>query len=97
MVDAIQSLEKWFAENCNGEWEHGIGVKIETLDNPGWGVKIDLSGTPHEMKTFAPVEIERTERDWLYCNVEASVFIAAGGAFNLAEIIEIFLVWTREN
>jgi hypothetical protein len=28
-------LEAWYASRCDGEWEHGYGISIETLDNPG--------------------------------------------------------------
>jgi hypothetical protein len=38
-------LAEWYIKNCNGDWEHQYGVKIETLDNPGWHVEIDLIGT----------------------------------------------------
>lgn len=29
-------LSNWHKLNCNGDWEHTYGIKIETLDNPGW-------------------------------------------------------------
>jgi hypothetical protein len=39
----------WFARSyeaqCNGDWEHGFGASIDTLDNPGWLLKVDLAGT----------------------------------------------------
>lgn len=41
-VTAIQRIRTWFAGQCDGDWEHQNGVKIETTDNPGWSVKIDL-------------------------------------------------------
>ncbi|MEV8403368.1 Imm53 family immunity protein [Streptomyces niveus] len=35
-------LRNWYAQQCDGEWEHERGVRIATLDNPGWTVSIDL-------------------------------------------------------
>jgi Immunity protein 53 len=28
------SVEEWYSRQCNGEWEHGFGVEIATIDNP---------------------------------------------------------------
>ena len=44
-ASAFSLLSDWYESNCNDDWEHGYGVKIETLDNPGWLVQIDLFGT----------------------------------------------------
>ena len=33
---SLSALENWYAGQCNGVWEHGCGVRIDTLDNPGW-------------------------------------------------------------
>ena len=41
----IKDLENWYFSNCNEDWEHQFGVKIDTLVNPGWRVEIDLEGT----------------------------------------------------
>jgi hypothetical protein len=38
-------LQGWYAAQCDGDWEHERGVKIETLDNPEWAIRIDLEGT----------------------------------------------------
>lgn len=41
----LSRLERWFAAHCDGDWEHGYGVQIQTTDNPGWLVKIGIDGT----------------------------------------------------
>ena len=41
-------LAKWHRRQCNGEWEHRHGIKIETTDNPGWMVVIDIEDTDAE-------------------------------------------------
>ena len=30
------AISQWFDSHCNGQWEHHLGVTIETCDNPGW-------------------------------------------------------------
>ncbi|WP_425518070.1 Imm53 family immunity protein [Polymorphospora rubra] len=47
-------LQSWYREQCDEEWEHEYGVRITTLDNPGWLVEIDLIGT----------EMEGCVREW---------------------------------
>jgi hypothetical protein len=41
----IQGLQNWYLAKCDGDWEHEFGISIETLDNSGWMVTIDLSNT----------------------------------------------------
>lgn len=88
-------LERFYARNCDGDWEHEFGVKIETLDNPGWSVSIDLVRTTLECKHFERREIERSEEDWIHCSVEKAIWKAFGGAHNLIEILEIFREWAE--
>lgn len=39
----IEWLQNWYKSQCDGDWEHYYGIKIETLDNPGWDVSIDIN------------------------------------------------------
>jgi len=38
-------LQQWYLQQCDGDWEHGYGLHIGTLDNPGWTVDVNLAGT----------------------------------------------------
>ena len=51
-MDILGDPQKWYAANCHGGWEHYFGVVIETLDNPGWLVKIDLEETTLDGKHY---------------------------------------------
>lgn len=93
MIDLIQRLQFWFACKCNGEWEHQHGIRIDTLDNPGWAVKIDLTDTPLHDRSFKAIDIERTELNWLKCQVKDGTFEGFGGPNNLVEILDSFLNW----
>jgi hypothetical protein len=65
MTEGISLLEKWYVDRCNGDWEHQWGVKIGTLDNPGWTLDIDLNQTKAENRELEHTKIERAENDWI--------------------------------
>jgi hypothetical protein len=92
-MTSLNRLTKWYASQCNGDWEHRYGVKIETLDNPGWLVEIDLLGTKGENKSVDRTKLEKTENDWIQYWVENRKFHAACGPGNLSEVIDIFCDW----
>ena len=95
-VTALDKLTSWYRAQCNGDWEHSYGITIQTLDNPGWLVTIDLTGTDLEKRSFVPLlrGDHETDHDWIHCKVESGKFTGAGGAGKLAEIIEVFMDWT---
>ena len=51
-MELLLKLQKWYASQCDGHWEHSSGITIESMDNPGWWVKINLKGTSLENKKF---------------------------------------------
>ena len=63
----FQWLINWFKKHCNGDWEHTYGIRIGTLDNPGWSIKISINETELESKNFTELEINRSEEDWVFC------------------------------
>lgn len=97
MADALAALEDWFAGTCDGDWEHGWGVRISTLDNPGWSLDIDLAGTPLSGRPLDPVRDERSEHDWVHCWIDGEVFKGRGGPKNLSEILLLFLRWSARH
>jgi Immunity protein 53 len=93
----VAALEQWYVKQCNGEWEHSYGVHIDTLDNPGWHVRIDLHETQKQDSSFERVVIDRTETDWIQYWVEKKEFHIACGPTNLSEAIQIFVRWFDSN
>ena len=93
----LERLQSWYRDQCNEDWEHSFGVKIDTLDNPGWMVKIDLRETSLEQKAFAPFSRGDSEADadWIACKLEAEQFVGCGGAANLGELLRTFLDWAE--
>jgi hypothetical protein len=92
-VPPIEFLQSWYLAQCNGEWEHVQGVTIETLDNPGWMVTIDLLGTALEDQPMVPLRAERAPNDWLVCEVDHNRFRGQGDGQKLGQIILIFERW----
>lgn len=88
-------LQAWYGSQCNGDWEHGYGVEIGTLDNPGWRVSINVSGTALEGKPRKRVKVDRGEHDWCHTWVEEGAFQAACGPLNLGEALHAFRVWAQ--
>ena len=99
MDGILQALQKWYADQCDGEWEHRYGIEISTLDNPGWLVKIDLVGTELEARSFEPIAdnvdasgFQHSDR-WLHCSVTDGVWQGAGDESKLHMILQTFLAW----
>jgi hypothetical protein len=104
-MNPIDWLQQWYFEQCNDLREHRHGITIETLDNPGWRVKVDLEGTAMQGVSMAevghPGEINHAgiqgRQDWLHCQVEENRFVGAGGPFSLVFICETFKRWVEGN
>ncbi len=96
MTDELQELQSWYESQCDGDWEHTYGMEIGTLDNPGWGVEIDLAETELEGRAFVKVSVMEPEREWLTCEVAGRQFRGMGGSPMLGRILRTFLDWARE-
>jgi hypothetical protein len=91
-------LMDWFSSQCNGEWEHGAGITIESIDNPGWMLKIELAGTPLEGKPFLPQRPDLTNLDyWWTAKIEDGKFCAYCGPKDLSSILGIFRSWAENS
>lgn len=93
--DALTWLQGWYAAHVDGDWEHQSGITIETLDNPGWRIRIDLAHTELESVPFERFELHRSEHDWLVLWIEGRGWEGACGPLNLGEAIHAFRVWVQ--
>jgi hypothetical protein len=91
MKDLLKQLQGWYASQCGEDWEHSYGVKIDTLDNPGWMLVVDLVDTEFSELSVPMDRIDRTDADWAQHEVVDGRFVACGGALNLEELIVRFL------
>ena len=100
-MNNFDRLDRWYINQCNGDWEHQYGIVIETLDNPGWWVKIDLIGTSLEGKEFEEISegINKSHHpisdDWIHCRLDNNKFDGAGDPIKLERIISVFLDWAE--
>jgi hypothetical protein len=89
---------QWYAAHCDGEWEHGSGIKLTTLDNPGWRLKINIADTELQHVPFASVEYQLTDDiSWWRCWRDEAVFHAACGVNNLNAVIDVFIAWANNH
>jgi len=102
-MSSLQELQEWYLSQCNEDWEHTYGVSIETLDNPGWSLEVELTDTYLEAKEFNEQsygvgnEAESSGENWIICKVKDNKFIGYGGPRKLEEIINVFLWWAKSN
>ncbi|WP_339147163.1 MULTISPECIES: immunity 53 family protein [unclassified Sutcliffiella] len=100
-MGTLSWIQKWYFEQCNGDWEHGYGIRIDTIDNPGWSVMISIEDTDVRHKPFERADIERTNTDWIFCKTDynpewdAFHFVGFGGPENLEEILDVFKEWVE--
>jgi hypothetical protein len=99
--DLLRALQSWYARQCDGEWEHRSGVKIETCDNPGWWVRVDLVGTELQARPFQRLAENVDEAGfpqgerWLHCSIQDGVWHGAGDETKLPILLQTFLTWAE--
>jgi hypothetical protein len=91
----LAELQAWYLRQCDGDWEHQAGVKIDTLDNPGWCIKIDLAGTLLSTRPFSPIDIRTDEQHWLVCRREDDRWCGYCGPEMLGPALRTFLDWAH--
>src|SRR5262245_9042118 len=94
MASTLQRLCAWYRSQCDGEWEHHQGVKVGTLDNPGWWVEISLRGTPLESVPFDDhKDLYQHETEWIHCRRDGQTFQIDCGSERLEAALQVFLDW----
>jgi hypothetical protein len=97
-MSALDKLQDWYAHQCDGNWEHTYGIKLDTLDNPGWWLRVELTDTVLEDREFTASSygMDNNEGDsrWLFCTVAENTFDGSAGPRQLEELINVFLKWS---
>lgn len=105
-MSILEKLQLWYDQHCDGDWEHSYGISIETLDNPGWSVKIDLTNTllediPFQSVKYGDIELRYDDRsapcEWINCYRDGEAFFGLASARNLETVLKIFLDWAEAN
>ena len=100
MDSELKRLCEWISGQCNGKWEHDYGVTLETCDNPGWILTVDLKGTRLENKPFVPIREGDFSHNcplppWIDCHVENGVFSGGIDLNRLPVLLNLFLNWAK--
>ena len=102
--DNLDWLSRWYLAQCDNDWEHTYGVKIDTLDNPGWSLKIELTDTDLRERAFERVTHGKPTDDldewrrtgsWWIASVNDGAFEAHCGPLDLPTVIGIFRQWAE--
>lgn len=103
--DNLSWLSQWYLSQCDSDWEHSYGVKIETLDNPGWSFKIELTDIALQGRAFERVSYGKISDDleewqhtgsWWIALVKGDVFEASCGPLDLSAAIGVFRRWVEQ-
>jgi len=93
----VEWLQDFYRRLCDSDWEHAYGFDISTLDNPGWKVAFNLTDTKLSRCDFNNIELNRTDDNWIFCEVKEDIFLGRGGTHNLDELLGIFRNWVEQN
>ncbi|MCZ8158682.1 MAG: Imm53 family immunity protein [Rhizobiaceae bacterium] len=92
---ALFRLNRWFLSQCDQDWEHGDGIELRTLDNPGWLLRIDIGGTELEKAKLS--EVLEVGDNFLYIKRELHngkmKIVGSCCAIRLDEMLEKILNW----
>jgi len=89
-MSTIAWLQQWYIAQCDDEWEHEYGIKIETMDNPGWLIKIDLKYTNMEDVRIKTSTTNSSHDDWYTIEIVDSVFTGLSSFNNLEILLKKF-------
>jgi hypothetical protein len=87
---AFVFLTEWFMAQCNGDWEHDEGIRIETLDNPGWALDVRIANTELEGSVTDWHRDETSEHVWVHWRSTGQAFEARCGPKDLARALAAF-------
>ncbi|WP_433366812.1 Imm53 family immunity protein [Actinoplanes sp. CA-142083] len=86
----FEFLASWYVAHCDGEWEHEFGVRIETVDNPGWNLRVDIIGTEMEGRIATRGRREFEGGGWLIVESDGRSFEASCDAMSLRLAVQEF-------
>jgi len=85
----IMWIQNWYHSQCDGDWEHECGLKIISIDNPGWDITVDIVKIDFS-KEIDWRYFETSENDWFGYKIEDSYFSASGDPTKLEFLLQLF-------
>ncbi|MEY8762086.1 MULTISPECIES: Imm53 family immunity protein [Clostridium] len=89
----IEVLQEWYKNISQNSM--CMGIHIETVDNSGWCVCIDLFETAYENRSFQTVYMRKSRSNWFKCTKKNGLFKGSGGVQNLEDILKVFYCWIK--
>lgn len=93
-MEILKWLETWYSEHCDGDWEHSFGIKIDTIDNPGWSIEIDLNETEYADRQLDYKLKEISADNWYGIKIE--IYKAVCDPSKLESMLLEFKKWTEK-
>ncbi|MFF4837155.1 Imm53 family immunity protein [Streptomyces sp. NPDC001315] len=88
--DPLNTLVRWYAAQCDGDWEHEFGVRLASLDNPGWSIEVDLLGTAAEARLMPKQRTDDDRGRWMIAWSDGEMFRASCDPGSLERMLEVF-------
>lgn len=96
-LDPVEFLAAWYAQQCDGDWEHDSGVLITTLDNPGWSLQVNIRDTDLEGISLETERSEGEDGTWTVVGCDGAMFDAAGDERSLPRLLARFQEFCTQN
>jgi Immunity protein 53 len=96
MSNHLEWLQDWYQRQCDGDWEHNEGIRLESLRQPGWRLTISLEGTSAENTAPNRMNFDTSGGEWIDCTLDGGRFEGAGDPRRLEQIIGVFRKWVEE-
>ena len=91
MTDStLDFLMRWFAAHCDGDWEHDLGIRIETLDNPGWALDVRIEDTELSGLVTDWHRTDDSATEWVHWRSTGMAFEARCGPQDLGRALAAF-------
>lgn len=89
-MNSLDFVVSWFMAQCNGDWEHDIGIRIATLDNPGWSVTVRIEDTQLDGTVTDWHVVDGPGDSWLHWRATGRMFEARCGPGDLVRALDHF-------
>jgi hypothetical protein len=91
MKNIFKKITEWYISQCDGDWEHAYGIKIETTANAGWLVICDLQFTNLQSSELPLTQSNNSKNDWYNIKIDKMKFIAGGDLNKLEFLLNEFI------
>lgn len=90
-------LQDWYIQECiiNNNYNSDEIINIDTIDNPGWHIRINLKGIKSTRKILDEINVDNGDDDWVFIKMNSGVFEGVGDKNKLVYILQFFKAWCQ--